>query len=524
MRHFFLAFILLGCLSALLPGCEPKEDLVQTSGSLSFVQDTVLFDTVFTTVRTVTKRLWVYNRNRGALKTDISLAGAVAGASPYALIISGDAGTGASGLTVRGNDSLLILVRATVGDNGTATAAKQFVVADQINFLTNGNAQSVKLVAYGQNAYFHYGDIIASDVTWKTDKPHVIINRTYGSGAQARVVGVAVASGATLRIPKGARIYSHAGATLQVDGRLLVNDLSEPNAFVPTDTVKDTNANLVRFGGDRLEDFYADTPGQWGGIVFTSASRGNRIRYAEIKNATYGLLLLNTAPTGPHPNVAIDNTTIKNISGNNVSFAGAAQTPIALDTGGGIISIAGDVQATNCLFANCAEYALLGFGGVYDVNFCTVANYPNTTAVRKSASLTFTDKSPLDGVTTLSSPQVTLRNSIVWGAIADELYFNDVDNYRSSLVVRNSVLRTATYAGTAFATAGKPGLADGALGNLLNTDPLFVRSPYSGGRPDYSLQATSPALKLGPAFGSAPARDLRNLPRPARTVGAYEHK
>ncbi|OGX82554.1 hypothetical protein [Hymenobacter coccineus] len=522
MRHFFLAFILLGCLSALLPGCEPKEDLVQTSGSLSFVQDTVLFDTVFTTVRTVTKRLWVYNRNRGALKTDINLAGA--GASPYSLIISGDAGAGASAITVRGNDSLLILVRATVGDNGTATAAKQFVVADQINFLTNGNAQDVKLVAYGQNAYFHYGEIISSDVTWQTDKPHVIINRTYGSGAQAYVVGVAVAPGVTLRIPKGARIYSHAGATLQVAGRLLVNDLSEPNAFVPTDTVKDTNANLVRFRGDRLEDFYADTPGQWGGIVFTSASRGNRIRYAEIKNATYGLLLLNTAPTGPLPDVAVDNTTIKNISGNNVSFAGAAQTPVALDTGGGIISIAGNVKATNCLFANCAEYALLGFGGVYDVNFCTVANYPNTTAVRKSASLSFTDKSPLDGVTMLPAPRITLRNSIVWGSIEDELLFVDVDSYRASLVVRNSVLRTASYAGTTFATADKPGLADAAFGNQLNTDPLFLRSPFSGGWIDYTLQATSPALKLGPAFGTVPARDLRNLPRTAGTVGAYEHK
>jgi len=524
MRHFFLVFILLGCLSALLPGCEPKEDLVQTSGSLSFVQDTVLFDTVFTTVRTVTKRLWVYNRNRGALKTDISLAGA--GASPYALIISGDAGAGASGVTVRGNDSLLILVRATVGDNGTATAAKRFVVADQINFLTNGNAQDVKLVAYGQNAYFHYGEFVTRDITWKTDKPHVIINRTYLSGAQTYVVGVAVAQGATLRIPKGARIYMHAGATLQVAGQLLVNDLSEPNAFVPTDTVKYTNANIVRFGGDRLEDFYVDTPGQWGGLVFTATSRGNRIRYAEIKNATYGLLLLNTAPTGPHPDVAVDNTTIKNISGANVSFAGAAQTPVSLGTGGGIISIAGDVKATNCLFANCTEYAMLGFGGVYDVNFCTVANYPATVAVRKSASLTFTDKSPLDGVTALSPPQITLRNSIVWGTTEDELYFDDVDNYRSSLVVRNSVLRTSAYAGTTFATVGKPGLGDAVLGNLLNTDPLFVRSPFgSGSRLDFSLQAISPVLKLGPAFGtSLPILDLRNLPRVARTVGAYEHK
>ncbi len=507
MRHFLLAFILLGCLSALLPGCEPKEDLVQTSGSLDFVQDTVLFDTVFTTVRTVTKRLWVYNRNRGAVKTDISLG--EPGMSPYSLVVSGDAGPGASGVTVRGNDSLLILVRATVGDNGTATVAKQFVVADQINFLTNGNAQSVKLVAYGQNAYFEHG-VITQNTTWKTDKPHVILS------------GVAVAPGITLRIPRGARIYAHAGAQLQVQGTLLVNDLTEPNAFAPTDTVKDTNANIVRFGGDRLEPFYADVPGQWGGIVFTASSHDNQIRYAEIKNASFGLLLYNDAPTGPHPDVTVDNTVIKNISGASVSFASAV---LPLDTGGGIISISGDVKATNCLFANCVEYAVLGSGGVYDFNFCTVANYPGTTSPRKSASLTFTDKSLIPDVKALSAPQVTVRNSIVWGSNSDELLFDDNDAYRANIIVHNSLLRTTDYAGTALAAPGKFGLVDVSLDNSV-ADPLFVRSPANAGsRYDFSLQDVSPAIKR-PPFGAAPDRDLRNLPRSktAPTVGAYEHK
>ncbi len=511
MRHFFLAFILLGCLSALLPGCEPKEDLVQTSGSLAFVQDTVLFDTVFTTVRTVTKRLWVYNRNHGAVKTDIRLAGA--GGSPYALIISGDAGAGASGVIVRGNDSLLILVRATLGDNGTATAAKQFVVADQIDFFTNGNAQNVKLVAYGQNAYFDNG-VINRNTTWKTDKPHVLIN------------GVVVAQGVTLRIPKGARVYSHAGAVLRVDGQLLVNDLTEPNAFAPTDTVKDANANLVRFGGDRLEPFYADIPGQWGGILFTPTSHDNRIRYAEIKNATFGVTIYNPENKLPHPAVQLDNTVIKNISGANVSFASSALNIVTIGgTGGGIISLSGQVNATNCLITNCGEYAVLGFGGgEFDFNFCTIANY-TPAFQRKTASLTFTDKSPVDGVTTRTAPQITIRNSIVWGPIENELFFDDNDAYRSNLKVYNSVLRTKDYAGTVLATPGKPGLNDPALGNSVIDDPLFLRSPANAGsRYDYTLQATSPALKLRSPYGSVPLRDLRNLPRVARTVGAYEHK
>jgi hypothetical protein len=57
-------FILLSAsLSLFLPGCKPREEELQTSGALEFSADTVKFDTVFTTLRTVTKRLWVYNRN-----------------------------------------------------------------------------------------------------------------------------------------------------------------------------------------------------------------------------------------------------------------------------------------------------------------------------------------------------------------------------------------------------------------------------------------------------------------------------
>ena len=70
MRYLFPFLLLASCLLTFLPGCEPKEDLVQSSGSLEFSTDSVKFDTVFTTVTTVTKRLWVYNRNAGAVRVE----------------------------------------------------------------------------------------------------------------------------------------------------------------------------------------------------------------------------------------------------------------------------------------------------------------------------------------------------------------------------------------------------------------------------------------------------------------------
>ncbi|MDQ2792604.1 MAG: hypothetical protein M3Y12_01150 [Bacteroidota bacterium] len=521
MRYLFPLFLVLSCLLTILPGCEPKEDLVQTTGRLTFDQDTVLFDTVFTTIRTVTKRLWVYNRNSGAVKTDISLAGTVG--NTYSLVINGDAGTAKSDVLIRGNDSLQILVRAVLGDNGQATAPKQFVVTDQINFRTNGNEQNVKLVAYGQNAYFHRGDDIKQNTTWATDKPHVIIptSRVLVPGQPAQVFGVLVRPDVTLTIPKGARIYCHAGAYLQVEGTLRVNDDFVAGAGA-TDTVKATNPNIVRFQGDRLEADYLDTPGQWGGIVFTATSRKNSIRYAEIKNATFGALLLNPDNL-THPDLTLANTVIRNISGSNLSFANTTAS-----AGGGVISYSGDLTATNCLFTNCGEYAVVGVGGgVYNFNFCTFANY--TPAFRReTASLSFTNEKATDAKIRLPLT-LNLHNSIVWGSnlgpntIDDELYLKNYTEYASTISIRNSLLRTKAYATTPEIVRA-PGV------NLLNVDPLFTRTALFSSRPDYTLQATSPAItpRRQPAVTvllPLPRFDLRNLPLQALpALGAYEHK
>ena len=137
MRYLFPFFLILSCLLVFLPGCEPKEDLLQTSGSLELQADTVLFDTVFTIIKTVTKRLWVYNRNSGAVKTDVSLKGTAG--STYALVVNGDAGPTATGVTIRGNDSLLVLVRAVLGDDGTA--AKPFLLTDEVHFSPTGTTR-----------------------------------------------------------------------------------------------------------------------------------------------------------------------------------------------------------------------------------------------------------------------------------------------------------------------------------------------------------------------------------------------
>ncbi|KUG05892.1 hypothetical protein ASU33_00440 [Solirubrum puertoriconensis] len=487
--------------ATVLPGCEPKEELITTDGSaqLAFSADTVAFDTVFVQTRTVAKRLWVYNRNKRAVRVDeIKLAGPYG--DPYKLIINGDSGAAVQNLTIRGNDSLLILVKATLGANAQPQN-RPFLQEDRIEFRTNGNQQRVQLVAYGQNAYFHFNETLACNSVWRNDKPHVI----YG--------GVVVPAGCSLRIEEGTRVYCHSRAGIIIRGTLLVNPTLQP-----TGEVRPDDRRIVRFQGDRLEAFYNDIPGQWAGIQFeASSSRNSVVRFCEIKNASFGLLVYNPEAQQPFPKVTVENTIIHNISGAGLTFASGGQR----FNGGGILSFSGDFDVRNTLFTNCGEYALGGFqGGTYNLQYCTIANYTPQFR-RETRSITIADVLPVREPTLSVLPVFNLQNSIVWGSVEDELLFVNSQKYLGQITVRNSVLRTKDY-DAATDASGRPGLARN--GNLLNVNPKFRRTPENAtSRFDYRLDTLSPASNRAlplPQLGT----DLRNLGRSATTPdpGAYE--
>lgn len=509
--------VLLSALSSLtMPGCKPREEELQTSGALEFSADTVKFDTVFTTLRTVTKRLWVYNRNPKGVNVDlVSLDQPTA--SSYKLIINGDAKQVASGLFIRGNDSLLILVRGEkLPDNGQNGAAKGYVLEEKLNFRTNGQDQHVLLRSFGQNIYLHDGTrtpvALPCGAEWTNDRPHVL----YGQ--------VVVPRNCTLRIKPGTRVYGHAGAALIVQGTLLVNS---PADYAPgtglTDTVKAGNANIVRFAGDRSgETQYATAPGQWTGIILDASSRGNVIRYTQIQNATFGLLLYNPDNLSPQPDVTIQNSVIRYISGAGVSYA-AALSNTGLP-GAGVLSLSGKATVENTLFSDCYEYAMLGYGGNYSLNYCTIANYVATSAVRNTPSLGFTNVSALD-TTKRNALTVKVYNSVVWGSIDDELVLANYKEYQNGPVdIRNTLLRTKLYSATTD-VATKPGLAKTSLNNVVNSDPKFVRI-YTATRNDYHLGPNSPGLGRSAQQQVLPFldRDLLNVPRllARADLGAYQ--
>ncbi|KAA3440485.1 hypothetical protein [Rufibacter hautae] len=367
-----------------MSACTPRdEEITADAGALLRLEaDTVLFDTVFTEVGSVTRRLKVYNPNKNAVRISEIKVGGLAG-SPFQVFVNGRPGPQLQDVELRGEDSLLVLVKATINPN---VQEQPFLVNDSILFLTNGNQQKVKLVAYGQNAtYYRQNYLTVPAEVWTSAKAHIIYD------------SVTVPAGQTLTIQKGSQVHLHRKAKIKVLGTLKVEGEHEKR---------------VVFQQVRLEEQYRNAPGQWQGLEFLAASQGNDLRFVEIKNAVNGVYL--KAEANKVPQVTLRNAFLKNMLQN------------------GVQSIGGHVRLENSIIANCAEYAFMGLGGRYEIIFSTVANYAND-FVRFMPSISF------DGEYVLS-----VVNSILWGRQEEELQFGALTG-TASRTIRNSFLKTKAY-------------------------------------------------------------------------------
>ncbi|MFD2999905.1 hypothetical protein ACFS7Z_06010 [Pontibacter toksunensis] len=415
-----------------LISCEPRDEAITTDPAavLEFSADTVLFDTVFVSRGSITKRLKVYNRNEKAVRiSEITLAGAAA--SPYQLTINGVQSPLANNVELRGGDSLYVLVKVNINPTDENLP---FLVADSILFQTNGRQQNVKLVAYGQNAYFHRKGTIGEAV-WESDKPHVLLD------------SVLVQEGATLTVKRGARIYGSNKSVLLVNGRLLVEGTPEER---------------VVFAGYRQEEAYKTAPGQWEGIRILTRSSNNELKYADIRNTRYGLRIGNPGKAG----------TV--VEGCEIAYA-------FID---GIIAFTSDVKVTNTLIHNCGQYGFGGLGGGnYEVLYTTIVSY-NSKTVRETPLFVVTDFIP--GTEIKNQPtSLRLVNSIIYSdsyTIKDEVLVSPV---AAVTEISNNLLLTEVYK-EVFALNG----------NKLNEAPKFKAPAQADFSLDTLSPASSAAIYL----------------------------
>ena len=411
LSHFWL--ILLASFLAISLGCKPDDEEISTESgiALNFSADTILFDTLFTTLGSTSRRLIVANKNESAINiSSIALGGG--SNSPYSLIIQGQKGKSYEDQLVFGGDSLLILVEVTVDPNDEDLP---FLVRDSIQFLTNGTPQDVKLLAWGQDANFLNDSILACNTVWTADRPYVLTN------------SVLVDSLCVLRIEKGTRIFSGTSSFIFVLGTLVVEGDID---------------SRVTFTNDRLEPSFENAPGQWGGIIFLEGSKDNMIDFATIRNAEVGLRV-GTPDNDTIPDLVLTNTIVENM----------------LTTG--ILGFNSDIFASNVLVNNCGEFVVGNFaGGHYTYHHCTFANFPFF-FLRQNPAVVFTDNLLLaDNSVLTTDMHVNLFNSIIWGTEQEEVLLNNEGG--------SQFLFTAAF------NLVKSGLSDLNInGNILNQDPNF---------------------------------------------------
>ncbi|MDZ7847730.1 MAG: hypothetical protein U5L96_13725 [Owenweeksia sp.] len=341
MKKILLALSLL-CLATVL--LQAREVIANQGIKLQFSTDAVFLDTVFSTVGSSTYQLRVFNPSSEKVVIDnISLGRGPA--SDYRINVNGTPTRQISEVEILPKDSIYIFIEVTNAVKGNT----EMLYVDSILFNNKGTAQNVKLVTLTKPAYFHYPtnfvqlgntvipySVIRGNQTWTGDKPHLI----YGYAL--------VDSGSVLNINTGAEVHFHQNSGLWIGngGSLKVG----ANATNP-------GIDSVLFAGDRLEPFYEDIPGQWGGalggIFLQGGSINNSISNAVIKNATTALRL--------------DSTLTKNLDITYSYILNSSRT--------GIFGGYGNMDAHSLVVANAGVHLFYAFGGDYEFRQCTFANY-----------------------------------------------------------------------------------------------------------------------------------------------------
>ncbi|RYF21089.1 MAG: hypothetical protein EOO42_11220, partial [Flavobacteriales bacterium] len=414
-----LAFVLF-----ILSGCRKDERITDDPNvKLTFSKDSILFDTVFTSVGSVVKRVKIINKNSSAVNiSDIVLASG--NASSFSVNINGEYGTSRRNTIVTAGDSINLFVKVTINPS---VKALPFIVQDSILITTNGNTQSIQLQAYGQNAVFINASSITTHTLWTNNLPYII------NGA------VTVSNNSSLTISPGTKVYFHTDASLNIEGRLIANgQLDKP----------------ILFCSDRLESTFADVPGQWNGLNFKGTGTG-LIKYTTIKNASVGITS-DSLSGNAIPKLIISNSIVKNMQ-------------VA-----GYIGYHSELIALNNLFYNCGNYLVYGVGGgIYNLKQNTFAGF-NINSPRKTAALTFSD---FQSAKMANSLNLNITNNIIWGSLINEFEIENKTKATNQVNILNNLIKTTN---TLYSNNGNilnlnPDFISPSLKNfeLSNTSPAL---------------------------------------------------
>ena len=452
-----------------IASCKKETFITSSNARLTTSADTLRFDTLFTSVGSVTQYFRIFNDNDQKLKlSNIQLKGGLN--SAFKINVDGFIGPEVRDVEVEANDSVYVFV--TVKIDPTASDIP-FVFQDSVQIDYNGNTKWVQLEAWGQNANFFRSRVITGTESWTNAKPYVILD------------GLFIAAGATLIINKGTKIFVHADAPIIVDGTLRAMG-------------EQYDSTRITFRGDRLDEPYRNFPAAWPGIFFRETSVNNQLSFVNIRNAYQGIVLLQPS-VNSNPKLILSESVIDN----------------CFDAG--ILSIGSSLVARNNLVSNCGKNLVLVNGGDYNFNHCSVVSISNNFISHKEPVLLLSNFIQ-EGSTVVSSPlSASFTNCIFWGengTVEDEVTINQQPAAPLGVNFQNCLWKVKK----------DPGLTVGvtSAGIVANQDPVFDSINVQRNYYNFRLRDGSPAINKG--LATLLFSDLDGNPRPVGLpdMGSYE--
>jgi hypothetical protein len=432
---------------------------------LRFSEDTIRFDTVFSSVGSFTRELRIVNPGRNSLLiSHLYLGGGVT--SQFRLNIDGEPVNEKYNLEIEPGDSIFIFVDLFVDPgNGNSPIS----VNDSVIFEFGEKYQKVLLSAWGQDINLIKNQTLGS-ATWNKGKPYVI----YGS--------LLIDTLETLTIEAGTRVLFHRNASMAIAGSIMVKGSIE---------------SPVIFASDRLEKMYEDIPGQWKGILFMNTSTGNNISHAIIRNTVYGIQV------GEEK------------AGTNIPVLKLYSTIISHSTISGLSALKADVEAANCVIYHCgSECIYIGAGGDYTFTYCTIFNRWDY-GLRLSPAILIAENPEIPGIS-ISQIHVSLNNSVIYGDNDAELNIAPAgSNFSGNYNFDQCLIKLDTLKARFWSKIEFPG-------TLINKNPLFIGPDEWDLRPD----TLSPLLKnANQVYSTLFPVDIRGVSRISDDkpdIGAFE--
>ena len=375
-------------IAALLAACSDNDTFSSSAGNrLTFSADTVRFDTLFSTIPSVTETFWVHNESGDGIRIQ-TVRLERGNQSGYRVNVDGTyLDPVGNDFEVRKGDSILVFVEVTTREN---KAAEPQLVEDNLLFtLESGLVQRVNLRTYSWDAQKLSDFVVRHDTLIESSIPLLV------SGA-----GIVVEDGATLTL-RNTKLYFHDGAGVSVDGRL--------------------DANGCEFRGDRLDRMFDYLPydrisGQWQGLSFSASSHDNVIANCDIHSAMDAVRCDSTQLT-------LTNTVIHN------------------NRGYGLLAHDSQVLVSGCQFSNSMGDCLSLEGCEAVVDHCTLAQFYPFSANRGAAFRFTNTKSPLllQCVNTLATGY---EDDVVMGEVQDTTVV--FDYYFADCLLRTPAVKDST--------------------------------------------------------------------------------